>query len=71
MEGDTMVLALPVYPPGIGQGAPEMEVMDRVTKGLVQGGRAQPISGTQILSNTLGARGGATWPGYALPWQWL
>ena len=56
---------------GHGMGALEMEVMDRVTKGLVQGGRAQLIGGTQILSNALGTRGGATWPGNVLPQQWL
>ena len=55
------------YLPGMGQGALWMEVMERVTKGLVQGGRAQPISRTPILSNALGARGGITWPGNALP----
>ena len=54
-------------PTGYGVGAPEMEVMDRVTKGLVQGVRAQSISGTQILSNALGARDEATWPWNALP----
>ena len=55
------------YPLGVGQGALEMGVMDKVTKGLAQGGRAQPIGGTQILSNALGAMGGVTWPGNALP----
>ena len=55
------------YPLGMGQGALELGVMARVTKGLAQGGKAQPIGGTQILSNALGARGGATWQGNALP----
>ena len=59
------------YPPDIGQGALEMEVMDRVTKGLVQGGRAQPIIGIQTPSNASGARGGATWLGNGLPQCWL
>ena len=40
--------------------------MDKVTKGLAQGGRAHPIGGIQILSNALGARDGVTWPGNAL-----
>ena len=56
-----------VYPPGVEQEAPEMEVMDRVTKGLVQGGRAQPIIGIQTPSNASGVRGGAIWPGNILP----
>ena len=34
------------YPPGMGQGALGMEVMDRVAKGLAQGGRAQQIART-------------------------
>ena len=58
-------------PTGHEVGAPEMEVMDWLTKGLVQGGRAQLIGKTQILSNALGARGGATWPENVLPKQWL
>ena len=52
---------------GMGQGAMELGVMARVTRGLAQGGRAQPIGRTQILSNALGTRGGATWHGNALP----
>ena len=55
------------YSLGLGQGAIEPGVMDRTIKGLAQGGRAQPIGGTQILSTVLGARGWATWPGNALP----
>ena len=55
------------YPLGVGQGAMELEVVDRAIKGLAQGGREQPIGGTKILSNALGARGGATWLGNALP----
>ena len=58
-------------PTGCGTGALEMEVMFRVTKGLAQGGRAQPVGRTQILSNAIGARGGATWPGNILPQHWL
>ena len=60
-----------VYPLCVGQGALEVEVMNRVTKGLAQGGRAQPIGGTQILSNALGAMDRAAWPGNALPKHWL
>ena len=52
---------------GIEQGARELEVIARVTRRLAQGGRAQPIGGTQILSNALGLKGGATWQGNALP----
>ena len=48
-------------------GALEMEVMDRVSKGLAQGRRAQPIGRTQILSSALGAWGGVTWLENALP----
>ena len=51
----------------MGQGARELEVIARVTKGLAQGGRAQLIGETQITSNALGARGGATWQGNPLP----
>ena len=58
-------------PTGHGTGELEMEVMDRITKGLAQGGRAQPIGGTQILSNALGVRGRVTWPENALPQHWL
>ena len=54
-------------PPGMGQRAPEMEVMARITRGLVQGGREQQIAGIQTPSNASGARGRATWPGNALP----
>ena len=39
---------LTAYPLGVGLGALEMEVVDRVTKGLVQGGRAQPIVRTKL-----------------------
>ena len=52
---------------GVGQGAREMEAIARVTRGLAQGGRAQLIGRTQIPSNVLGAMGGATWQGNALP----
>ena len=55
------------YPLGMGLGAPGMEAITRVTRGLVQGGRVWPIIGIQMLSNALDARGGATWPGNALP----
>ena len=55
------------YPLGLGQKAMELGVMARATEGLVQGGSAQRIGRTQILSNTLGTRGGATWQGNALP----
>ena len=55
------------YPLGVGQRVPEMEVMDRVTRGLVQGGRAQPIIRIQTPSNASSARGGTTWPWYAQP----
>ena len=51
-------------PTGHGMGAMELGVM---AKGLAQGGRAQPIGVTHIVSNALGARGGATWQGNALP----
>ena len=50
------------YPLGVEQGAMEPGVMTRATKGL-----AQPIHGTQFPSNALGARGGTTWQGNALP----
>ena len=53
------------YPPGVGQGASEIELMNRVIKGPVQGGRAQAITGIQTSSNASGARGGATWPANA------
>ena len=56
---------------GMGQGAMELEVMARATKGLAQGGSAQPIGGTQILSSASGARGWATCLGNALPLCWL
>ena len=59
------------YPLDVGQGALEMEVMDRVSKGLAPGGRSHPIGRTQILSNVLDARGGVTWPEDALPQHWL
>ena len=52
---------------GMGQGARELEATDRVTRKLAQGGRAQLIGGTQIPSNALGARDGATWQGNDLP----
>ena len=55
------------YPLGMGQGASEMEVMDRVTKGLVQGGRAQPICGIQIPSNASGAMVGPHGQGMPYP----
>ena len=55
------------YPLGVGQGAMELGVMGRVTRGLAQGGRAQAIGGTQILPNALDARGRVTWPGNGLP----
>ena len=45
----------------------ELGVMARATKELVQGGTAQPIGETQILSNALGARSGATWQRNVLP----
>ena len=44
-----------------------MEAMARVTKGLVEDGMMQPIVRTQTLSNASSGRGGATWPGNALP----
>ena len=46
------------YPLGVGQGALEMKVVDRVAKGLVQGGMAQPIIRTQTPSNASGVRSG-------------
>ena len=52
---------------GMGQGAMKLGVMARATRGLAQGGRAQPIGGTQILCNALGARSGATCQGNVLP----
>ena len=52
------------YPLGKEQG---LGVMDRATKGLAQGGKAQLIGRTHILSNA----SGATWPGNALPLQWF
>ena len=55
------------YPPGVGQGASEMELMDRVTKGPVQGGRAQTITGIQTPSNASGARGGGHMARECLP----
>ena len=45
-------------PTGCGAGDLEMEVMDRVSKGLVQGGRAQPTLRIQTPSNVSGARVG-------------
>ena len=45
----------------------EMEVIDRVSESLVQGGRVQPIIGIQTLSYAPVARVRATWPGNALP----
>ena len=60
-----------VYPLGMGQGATEMEAMDRVTKGLMQGQKVQPIFRIPTPSNASCARGGATWPGNALPQHWL
>ena len=55
------------YPLGMGQGAMRLGIMGRATRGLAQGGRVQQIDRTQILSNALGARGGAAWQGNALP----
>ena len=55
------------YPLSMRQGAMELKVMDRLTNELVQGGRAQPIGKIQTPFNASGARGGATWPGNALP----
>ena len=46
------------YPHRMVQGAMELEVIARATKGLAQGGRAQPIGGTKILSNASAARVG-------------
>ena len=54
-------------PLGMGPVAMELGVMVRALKGLAQGGKAQPIDATQILSNALGARGGAKWQVNALP----
>ena len=59
------------YPPGMGPGTLDMEIMDQVTKDLVQGGRALPIIRIQTPSDASGARGGATWTGNALPQHWL
>ena len=42
------------YPLGVEQVATKIEVLDRVTKGLVQGGRVQPIAGIQSPSNASG-----------------
>ena len=39
------------YPLGVGQGAMELKVMDRVTKGLVHRGRAQSVGSIQTPSN--------------------
>ena len=36
------------YPLGMGQKAMELGVVAKVTKGLAQGGRTQPIGGTHI-----------------------
>ena len=52
---------------GMGQGARELEAMARVARGLAQGRNAQIIGRTQNPSNALGARGGATLQGNALP----
>ena len=49
------------------KGARELEAMARVTRGLIQGGMAQLIGKTQIPSNALGARDGATWQGMPYP----
>ena len=46
------------YSLGMGLGALGMEAMARVTRGLVQGGRAWPVIRTQTLSNDLGVRVG-------------
>ena len=46
------------YPPAVWQGASGMELMDWVTKGPVQGGREQAITGIQTPSNASGARAG-------------
>ena len=45
---------------GMGQGAMDLEAIARVSRGLAQGGGAQLIGGTQIPSNALCVRGGAT-----------
>ena len=55
------------YLQGVGQGARELGAIARVIRGLAQGERAQLIGRTQMPSNALGARGGATWQGNALP----
>ena len=48
-------------------GSTKNGAMTRITKGLQQGGMAQPIFRTQTLSNASGSWGDATWPGNALP----
>ena len=50
----------------MGQGARELEEIARVTRGLAQGG-GTANGRTQILSNALGTRGGATWQGMPYP----
>ena len=59
------------YPPGVGKGASEMELMDRVTKGPVQEGRGQAITGIQTPSNASGARDGGHVARECLPQQQL
>ena len=58
-------------PTGHGAGDNGLGVMARATKRLAQGGRTQPIGRTQIISNVLGARGGAMWQENVLPLHWL
>ena len=62
-SGPGRLLLPTAYLLGVGHGTLGTEVLDRVMKGLAQEGRAQLIGGTQILANTLGARGEVTWPG--------
>ena len=55
------------YPLGMGHGALGMEVVDGVTKGIVQRGRARLVTGTQTPCNASGVRVGPYGQGIPYP----